>query len=87
MIEDRRITSRAFMDKLFSYWQLWLVLLAGCVAGMRFYFAVEALTKEQAAWKLNTDQRRDKSREENESIRSRILALEKDMEWIKNGAR
>jgi hypothetical protein len=69
--QDRR-AAKSFLD----HWQLIIMLLAGAIACVKFYFTVQDLSIGQKKWQESSETRREKSRDENEAIRTRLTKLE-----------
>lgn len=70
-------------SKLLDLWPLWLTVLGGIAACFKFYYTVNDLSMAQKSWQATTESRRDKNKEEFESIRTRITKIETDIEWMK----
>lgn len=79
--EERR--EGRMLRKIIDLWPLWLVVLSGVAACFKFYFTVNDLAVGQARWQASSDQRRDKLRDDLESLRTRITVSEVNIEWIK----
>ncbi len=76
--EDRRVAK-----SLMQYWQLWVLLLGGAIACVKFYYTVQDLSEAQKRWQQSAEVKREKSRDELEAIRIKIAVQEKEIEWLK----
>lgn len=76
--EDRRVAK-----SLMQYWQLWVLLLGGAIACVKFYYTVQDLSEAQKRWQQSAEVKREKSRDEMEAIRIKIAVQDKEIEWLK----
>ena len=69
--QERRVAK-----SLLAYWELWLILIGGAVACVKFYYTVEDLAAAQARWQTGAEAHRDATRNDLEAIRTRLTRLE-----------
>lgn len=76
--EDRRVAK-----SLIQYWQLWVLLLGGAIACVKFYYTVQDLSEAQKRWQQSAEVKREKARDEMEAVRIKIAVHDKEIEWLK----
>lgn len=76
--EDRRVAK-----SLIQYWQLWVLLLGGAIACVKFYYTVQDLSDSQKTFKATIEDRRTRTRDEMEAIRTKLAVQDKEIEWLK----
>lgn len=76
--EDRRVAK-----SLIQYWQLWVLLLGGAIACVKFYYTVQDLSEAQKRWQQSAEVKREKARDEMEAVRIKIAVQDKEIEWLK----
>lgn len=76
--EDRRVAK-----SLMQYWQLWVLLLGGAIACVKFYYTVQDLSEAQKRWQQSAEVKREKARDEMEAVRIKIAVQDKEIEWLK----
>lgn len=74
--EDKVRKSDQIISRVVEMWPIWALLASGVVAGINFYTTVNSLAADQKAWKVSSEARREKTRDEMEAIRTRLSILE-----------
>jgi hypothetical protein len=80
-VKDRRFENAA--KNIAEYWQLWVFLFGLVAACVRFYYAVNDLTRNQENQAQNQQIHRDDLRNQLEAIRIKQAVDEVNIEWLK----
>jgi len=77
-VQERRVAK-----SLIDYWQLWVLLLGGAIACVKFYYTVQDVSEAQRKWQEGSEVRRERTHDALDALDNRIIRLEKDVEWLK----
>lgn len=81
--QDAERRQNQLLRKLFELWPLWVVVLSGIAACFKFYFRVNDIDAAQKRWQEGSEIRREKTRDEFESIHIKAAIQANEIEWLK----